>query len=43
MIGAGHDGTTLPLSATIGGIGLVTAVLAVALLREPRPPAAGAG
>jgi DHA1 family bicyclomycin/chloramphenicol resistance-like MFS transporter len=42
-IGAGHDGTTLPLSATIGGIGLVTAVLAVALLREPRPPAAGAG
>ena len=32
-IGATHDGSTLPLSATIGAIGLLTAVLTVFLLR----------
>ncbi|MFP5461998.1 MAG: Bcr/CflA family efflux MFS transporter [Gammaproteobacteria bacterium] len=41
-IGASHDGTTLPLAASIGAIGLVTAVLAVAMLRGPARPSSGA-
>jgi DHA1 family bicyclomycin/chloramphenicol resistance-like MFS transporter len=41
-IGASHDGTTLPLAASIGAIGLVTAVLAVAMLRGPGRPSSGA-
>lgn len=41
-IGASHDGSTLPLAATIGAIGLATAVLARRLLRHPPQPAGGA-
>ncbi len=42
-IGASHDGSTLPLAATIGVIGLVTALLAVWLLRGPDAAAHGTG